>query len=85
MHQELPRTSFLVAELTGGRVRADVDALQKRLAVLDSRVTVAQIGAMRAQRLHFGPGQREPGLQGFLDKEVMPRLAVIDDEIESVA
>src|SRR5260370_764952 len=85
MHQAFSRAGLLVAELAGGRVGADMDALQKRLAVLYSRVAVAQIGAMRPKRFHFGAGQREAGLQRLLDKEIMPRLAVFDDEIESVA
>src|SRR6266481_521878 len=85
MHQQLPRASLLVAELAGGRIGADMDAFQKRLAVFYPRVTVAQIRAMRPQRLYFGAGQREAGLQRLLDKEIMPRLAVIDDQVKSVA
>src|ERR1700684_1891809 len=79
MHQEFPRASFLVAELAGGSVGADMNALEKRLAILDARVTVAQICAMRAQRLDLGAGEREAGLERLLDEEVVPRLAVVDD------
>ncbi len=84
MHQEFSRAGFLVAELAGGSVGADVHALEKRLAVLDARVAVAQICAMRAQRLDLGAGEREAGLERLLDKEVVARLAVVDDQIESV-
>src|SRR5208282_1891906 len=85
MHQQFSRASFLVAELARRRVSADVHALEKRLAVLDARVTVAQICAMRPQRLDLGAREREAGLDSLLDKEVMPRLAVVDDQIKSVS
>ena len=84
MHQEFSRARFLVAELPGGSVGADVHAFEKRLAVLDARVAVAQIGAMRPQRFDLGAGEREAGLERLLDKEVVARLAVIDDQVESV-
>ncbi len=84
MHQEFSRARFLVAELAGGSVGADVNAFEERLAVLDARVTVAQICAMRPQRLDLGAGEREAGLERLLDKEVVPRLAVVDDQVEAV-
>ncbi len=40
---------------------------------------------MRPQRLDLGAGEREAGLERLLDKEVVPRLAVIDDQLEAVA
>jgi len=60
MHQEFSRARFLVAELAGRSVGADVDALEERLAVLDARITVAEIRAMGAQRFYLGAGEREP-------------------------
>ena len=39
---------------------------------------------MRAQRFDLGAGQREAGLERFLDKEVVARLAIIDDQLEAV-
>src|SRR5271166_2963524 len=84
MHQEFARAGFLVAELTGGSVGADVHALEERLAVLDARVAVAEVCAMRAQRLDLGAGEREAGLEGLLDKEVVARLAVVNDQLEAV-
>src|SRR5579863_67067 len=73
-----------MAELACRRVGADMHAVQKHLPVFDPRITVAQIGPMTAQRFNLGAGQRHPGLERFLDKEVVPRLAVIDDEIVAV-
>src|SRR5271168_5089176 len=84
MHQQLARARLLVAELACGSVGADMDALEKRLAVLDARVAVAQICAMRPQRLDLGAGEREAGLERLLDEEVVPRLAVVDDQVEAV-
>src|SRR5579872_2935564 len=84
MQQQLARTSLRVTELAGRRIGADVDALQRRLAILDAHVGVAQVGFMRAQRLDLGADQRETGLEGFLDKEIVARLLVVDDEFESV-
>ena len=84
MHQEFSRASFLVAELAGRSVRADMDALEERLAVFDARVTVAQICAMRPQRFDLGAGEREAGLERLLDEEVVAGLAVIDHQLESV-
>src|SRR5271167_277489 len=39
---------------------------------------------MRAERFYLGAEQGEPGLEGFLDKEVVTRLAIIDDQLEAV-
>src|SRR5580700_3037042 len=84
MHQEFARAGFLVAELAGRSVGADVDALEKRLPVFDARVAVAQICAMSAQRLDLGAGEREAGLEGLLDEEVVASLAVVNVQLESV-
>src|SRR5579864_9768027 len=42
MHQQLARADFLVAELSGRRVGADMHAVQECLAVFDPRVAVTQ-------------------------------------------
>ena len=44
-----------------------VRLLQRRLAV--------------AQRLHLGPGQHEAGLDPVEEVEVVPRAAVLDDQL----
>ena len=85
MHQEFSRARFLVAELARRSIGADMDALEERFAVLDACVTVAQIRAMCPQRLDLRAGECEAGLERLLDEEVVPRLAVIGDQIESVA
>src|SRR5260370_41457857 len=77
MHQEFSRASFLVAELAGGSVGADVHALEERLAILDARVTVAQICPMGAQRFYLGAREREAGLERLFDEEVGAKPAVV--------
>src|SRR5208282_1768312 len=85
MHQEFSRAGFLVAELSRGSVGADVNALEERFAVFDAGVAVSEICAMRTQRLDLGAGECEAGLEGLLDEEVVPRLAVVGHQIKSVA
>src|ERR1700683_2501822 len=84
MEQQLSRSRLGVRQLARWRISADMDSIQKRLTIFDPHVTVAQIRAMHPQRLDLGAKQREPGLESLLDKEVVPRLAIIDDQFESV-
>src|ERR1022692_3671193 len=71
-------------ELAGGSVGADMDSIQKSFAIFDPHVTVTQVRAMHPQRFDLGAEQRKPGLESLLDKEVVPRLAIIDDQFESI-
>src|SRR5271166_3619394 len=84
MEQQLARTRLGMTELARRGIGADVDALQRGLAIFDAHVSVAQVRAMRSQRLHLGAQQREAGLEGLLDEEVVARLAIIDDQLEAV-
>src|SRR5581483_2198300 len=71
MEQQLAGTGLLMAELAGGRVCADMDSMQKDLAVLHARVAVAEIDLVRAQRLDLRADQGESRLVDIFYKEVV--------------
>src|SRR5258708_16392692 len=77
MHQQLARADFLVTELSGRRVGADMHAVQERLTVFDPRVAVTQVDLVRAQRFDFGAGQCESALKRLLDTEILPSFAIV--------
>src|SRR5215470_14415144 len=58
MEQQLSRARLLMTELAGWCVCADVYTLQKRLAILDARIAVSEVRAMRPQRLDLRARQR---------------------------
>src|SRR5712692_9771195 len=77
MQQELSRTQRLVVVMRGVGPRSDVHVAQPGLALLDLRVSVAQVHTTRAQRFDLRPGQSDAGLDAILDRVVERRLAVV--------
>ena len=84
MHQQFARPRLPMTELASRCVGANMDAVQKGLAVFYPCIAVTQIDAMVAQRLDFGAEQRESGLQRFLNKEIVARFAIVSDELAAV-
>jgi hypothetical protein len=59
--------------------RRDVGADQPCLVALDARVGVGQVDLAGADRLDLGAGQDEAGLDGLLDRELVPRPPIEGD------
>ena len=68
-------------ELVGARIRTDVGVDQEGFAFLNARVAVDQICLAVAQRLHFAADQDQAGFVGFVDRVIMPCLAVDADNL----
>src|SRR3954447_7024620 len=62
-------------------VLRDVDALEPCLAVVDLDEAVDQGRPAGAQRLHLGADEDQSGLVGVLDAVVVPRLAVLRNQL----
>ncbi len=60
-------------------VGVDVDVVDPHLSRFDAGEAVAQVDVAFANRLHLGPEQRDPGLEGFEDVVVVERLPVLGD------
>ena len=63
------------------RVLRDRGADEPGLAVADLRVRLPELGPAVAQRLHLGAGQLETGLDALEEVVVVPRAAVVGDEL----
>jgi len=80
MQQQLARARGVGVHVGRRRgERCDVRADQQDLAVLDDDVGFLELRPTRADRLHLPASEREAGLEAFLDKIVVKRLAVFDD------
>ena len=66
-------------------VLGDVQADEPGLALAHVRVRLLQRRLAVAQRLHLGPGQHEAGLDLVEEVVVVPRAAVVDDQLFSRA
>ena len=79
MEQQLPvplRLVVVAVALLEGR---DVGADQPGLALLDPGVGAGDVHLAGADRLDLGAGQRDAGLEGLLDRELMARFSVEGD------
>src|SRR5262245_47663854 len=83
MEQELSRAGGLVIEPIGSRVRAHVRIDKKRLALLNPRVTIFEIGLAVAERLDLASDQDETGFMGFVDEIIVSSLPVDADDLFS--
>src|SRR4029079_1343012 len=78
--QQPARARRIGAHVRGrGGKRRDVRADQHQLAVLDDDVRLFEVRATAPNRLHFPAFERDPGLETFLDKIVVERLAILDN------
>ena len=84
VEQELAIAEGLVVLDVPLPVGGDVGADQEHLAVAQLRERLADVAAAVAQRLHLSPLQRDARLHPLEDVEVVPRLAVLDDELSSL-
>src|SRR5262245_17907623 len=83
MEQQLSLAGGLVIELIGPRVRAHVRVDKKRLALLNPRITIFEIGLAVAERLDLASDQDETGFIGFVDEIIVSRLPVHADDLLS--
>src|SRR5207247_8717349 len=79
VQQELATAQRLVIGVAAMAVGADGDVVEKRLAVLDASVAVAQVHPPLSNRLDFGPKQHDARLEGLEKMEVVERLPVLGD------
>src|SRR5438094_91251 len=79
VQQELPAAQRLVIGVAAMAVRADVDVVEKYLAVFQAREAVAEVDATFADRLHLGAEQHDAGLERFQQVEIVECLAVLGD------
>src|SRR2546428_2171042 len=63
VQQELPAAQRLVIGVAAMAVRADVDVVEKHLAVFQAREAVAEVDATFADRLHLGAEQHDARLR----------------------
>src|SRR6185437_528508 len=80
MHQQSARARRIGMHVRrSGRERGDMRADQHQPAVLDDDVRLLEMRASATNRLHLPAFERNPGLEAFLDKIVVKRLAVFDN------
>ena len=80
VHQQLSGAGGIGMDV--GRCRSErrhVGAEELQLAFLDDHVRFLELDASGANRLHLPTFEREPGLEPFFDKIIVPRLAILDD------
>src|SRR5262249_46207330 len=79
VQEQLAAAQRLVVGVAAVAVGADVDVVEEDLAVLDAREAVAEVDAPFTDRLDLGPDQRDAGLEGFQQMEIVEGLAVLRD------
>lgn len=77
--QELARCARFEAGKHAPLIFGDVGVEEPEFTRALSRPGIAERGPPEAKRLHFRAFQHQPGLQGFTDGVVEPRLAVLGD------
>jgi len=65
-------------------VLRDVEAVEPRLAVAHLRVRLLQRRLPGAEGLHLRPREHEPGLDPVEEVVLVPRAAVVDDQLLSL-
>ena len=83
MHEQLAGPVGLVVRAVALPVLRDVQADEPGLALAHLRIGVLQRRLAVAERLDFGPGQHEPGLDLVGEVVVVPRAPVVDDQLFS--
>src|SRR5262245_40184938 len=81
VEQELPRPGGLVVRAVSLLVDRDLGAEQPRLALAHLGVGLRERRPARAQRLDLRPGEDDPGLVPVEQLVVVPRAAVVGDEL----
>ena len=81
MQQQLAVAVRVVRLDRGLLVRRDVQADEPELAVARVRVGALQDGVALAQRLDLAAVQHEPGLDALEEVVVVPRAAVLGDQL----
>src|SRR5262249_9120108 len=79
--QELAVAPRLVVELIRPRVLRDVGVEQPQLAAAHLGERVHQRSGALPQRLHLAAEEHDAGLEGVLDRVVVPRLAVAHERL----
>src|SRR5262245_53050621 len=79
VQEQLPVALRIVVGVGPVAVGIDVAAEQPRLTVADGGVGILERHLAVAQRLHLGPPQNEPGLDGLEDLVLVPRAPVGGD------
>jgi hypothetical protein len=82
VQEELSHPQGLMVVVVGKGVGADVHLVEPDFAVLDLGVGVFQVGFPQPQGLNLGAGQHEPGLVLVDDEVIVPRLAVLGDDLD---
>src|SRR5262249_35931811 len=83
MQQQLPSARLLVTELPGGRVSTDVDAVEKNLAVLYTRIAVTEVRFVRPHRCAFWPDQRAPRFHNPLNEQTIAALSILHHHLQA--
>src|SRR5262249_30693867 len=77
VEQQFARPHGIVRRVAAMAVLPDVRVEQIRFTALELAEAVAQVDAALANRLDFGAGEDEPGLEVLEQVEVVPGLAVV--------
>src|SRR5215210_3835337 len=83
MEQQLPVAVRIVARGAGLVVRGDVRPHEPELAVAHVAVRALEVRLPRTERLHLCPGEHETGLEPVEQVVVVPRAAVLGDQLLS--
>ncbi len=81
MQEELARPVRLVVLAVALAVLGHVQADEPRLAVAHVRVRLLERRLSVSEGLHLGSGQHEAGLDAVEEVVVVPRSAVVDDQL----
>src|SRR5581483_6135032 len=79
VQQQLAAPQRFVIRVSAMAVGADVDVVEKDLAVLEACEAVAQIHAALADRFHLGAQQHDPRFERFEEVVIVERLSVLGD------
>src|SRR6266511_3889421 len=81
MQEQLSRPLRLMVGVGAMMVRRDVAADQPGLAVVDEGIAILEVDLGFPERLHLGPAERQPGLVGLENREVVESLPVGGDDL----
>ena len=81
MQQQLARALGLVVEAVAVAEFGDIGVDQPDFALAHFGIALRNRALAKAQRLHFGPGQHDPGLEHILDIIVELRPPVLGNDL----
>lgn len=83
VHQEFPAAQRIVVEDIALIIGADMQVLDEKLAVLDARITVLEVGPSGAQGLDFRSLKGKASLKRFVYEVIVTGLAILADRLDS--